>query len=52
MKIKIILFLAVSAITTLSFTFASINTTKKSSDAPNAKASSAPIGGFMAEDKI
>lgn len=54
MKTRIIFFLAISAITTLSFTFASsVNTTSKAEAEQNTKdISSEPVGGFMAEDKI
>jgi hypothetical protein len=53
MKTRIILFLAISAISTLSFTFISINNKdKKPTEQSNTNAVNAPIGGFMAEDKI
>jgi hypothetical protein len=53
MKTKVILFLAISAITTLSFTFASIGTNKRPQVEGATKATSiTPIGGVMAEDKI
>jgi hypothetical protein len=54
MKIRIILFLAVSAVVTLSFTFSSIHhTTKKSNASQHGKTNSTePIGGFVAEEKI
>lgn len=53
MKTRIIFFIAISAITTLSFTFASISSTKKAQPEQSVKASSSdPAGGFMAEDQI
>jgi hypothetical protein len=53
MKTRVILFLAVSAITTLSFTFASIGSHEKPTTKPSVNASATePVGGFMAEDKI
>ena len=53
MKTRTILFLAISAIITLSFTFVSINTDKKVKVEQTQKNSAAePVGGFMAEDKI
>lgn len=54
MKTKIILLLAISAITTLSFTFASIHSgDKKQTEVSAVKNNpSEPVGGFMAEDEI
>jgi hypothetical protein len=53
MKTRIIIFIAVSGIVTLSFTFTSIKSTKASSEAPAAVISSnEPVGGFTSEDKL
>lgn len=53
MKTRVILFLAVSALTTLSFTFVSFNNDKEvKGQKVQVNAISAPMGGFMAEDKI
>ena len=53
MKTKIILFLALSAIVTLSFTFASVKTDKKAKVEPTSQnISSEPVGGFISEDKL
>ena len=53
MKIKIILFLAISALITLSFTFVSINKSKETKVEQSVKdTSTEPAGGFVAEDKI
>lgn len=51
MKTKIIIFLAVSAVVTLSFTFASVKKSEvKESQARETK--SEPAGGFVSEDKF
>jgi hypothetical protein len=51
MKIRIIMFLAISAIVTLSFTVVSVKETPASK--PSAQElPSAPIGGLIVEDKI
>jgi hypothetical protein len=53
MKSRIILFVIVSAITTLSFTFVSMKNDKKGKAETAVKDSSTePVGGFMAEDNI
>lgn len=54
MKTKIIVFLAVSAIITLSFTFSSVNKAdKKSKEVVTEKqVSNEPTGGFASEDKF
>ena len=55
MKTKAIILIAVSAIVTLSFTFASVKSTDKkvvSTTETSAKASDAPAGGFVSEDKF
>jgi hypothetical protein len=54
MKTKIIILIAVSAVVTLSFTFASTKRTTVSSSAnqSNRAAQEAPIGGFALEDKL
>lgn len=54
MKTKIIIFLAISAVVTLSFTFSTVNnTSKKSKEAVTEKqVSNEPVGGFVSEDKF
>jgi hypothetical protein len=55
MKTKIIILVAVSAVVTLSFTFASTNRTtasQKPSNISNKAAEEAPMGGFVIEDKL
>ena len=51
MKTRIILFLAISAIITLSFSFISVKKEVKQVET-SFKATSEPIGGFVAEDAI
>jgi hypothetical protein len=55
MKTKIIFFLAISAVVTLSFTFVSVNANKKQNQTENTgnkNTSEEPIGGFLAEDNL
>jgi hypothetical protein len=54
MKTRIILFLAVSAVATLSFTFVSVNVNKhaQTENAVDKNTSDEPIGGFLAEDNL
>lgn len=53
MKTKLIILLALTAIVTLSFTFASNNKAEnKSKDAITEEASTEPSGGFVSEDKF
>jgi hypothetical protein len=53
MKTRIVLFLAISAIVTLSFTFGSVKADKKAKAEQSTKdTSTEPVGGFIAEDKI
>jgi len=54
MKTKIIFFLAITAIITLSFTFASVHKADKKSKEVVAEkqVSNEPIGGFVSEDKF
>jgi hypothetical protein len=54
MKSKIIFFLAISAVVTLSFTFSSVSKADKKSKevATEKQASNAPAGGFASEDKF
>lgn len=53
MKARTIILLAISAIATLSFTFASVTADKKAKVEQSAKdTSTEPVGGFIAEDKI
>jgi len=55
MKTKLIIFIAVAAVTTLSFTFVGNNERDNESDsAPIARDQDAqePIGGFFAEDSF
>ncbi len=54
MKTKLIILIAVSAVITLSFTFASAKRTTVSSNASRSDkaAQEAPIGGFALEDKL
>jgi hypothetical protein len=53
MKTRIILFLAISAVTTLSFTFVSLNNAKQVKAEKSVKnAISEPTSGLMGEDKI
>lgn len=54
MKTKIILFIVISAIATISFSFSSTNKTKKILlEQPNLEIKSTePIGGFVSEDKF
>ena len=53
MKTKIIIFLAISAIATLSFTFAtSDKAVSKSKEGATKEAGSEPAGGFVSEDKF
>lgn len=54
MKTKIIILIAISAVATLSFTFASAKrgTTSPKSELSNKAADNAPIGGFALEDKL
>ncbi len=50
MKTKVIILLAVSAVVTLSFTFASVNAPNKQEAATtSAQAADAPAGGFVTE---
>jgi|JI102314DRNA_FD_contig_51_2898384_length_579_multi_3_in_0_out_0_2 hypothetical protein len=51
MKTKVIVLLAVSAIVTLSFTFASVEKSA-TKEVPSAKSDDAPAGGFATEDKF
>lgn len=54
MKTKVIIFLAISAVVTLSFTFSSVNNTNKKSKAVVAEKqiNNEPTGGFVSEDKF
>jgi len=54
MKTKIILVIAISAIATLSFSFATVNKADKNlTEQPNLEAKhTEPIGGFVSEDKF
>jgi len=54
MKTKVVIFLAVSAIVTLSFTFASVHKADKKSKEVVAEkqVSNEPVGGFVSEDKF
>ncbi len=54
MKTKIIILIAISAVVTLSFTFASAkkNVTSSSLSPSNKVSDEAPIGGFAMEDKL
>jgi hypothetical protein len=54
MKTKVLILLAVSAVITLSFTFASVSSDSKNNKKEIVKEQSdkEPIGGFMSEDKI
>lgn len=51
MKSKTIILIAISAVVTLSFTFASVNKTDKKeiSTSQSDKSSNAPAGGFVSE---
>ncbi len=51
MKTKVIVLIAVSAIVTLSFTFASVKNSNKK-EISTAKSVDAPAGGFATEDKF
>ena len=53
MKTKVVIFLAVSAIITLSFTFSSVSKADKKAKAATAEkqATNEPAGGFVSEDK-
>jgi hypothetical protein len=53
MKTRILLFLAISAILTLSFTFISVNSSKKVNAIEQTdNTSEEPVGGFISEDKL
>lgn len=53
MKTRIILFLAISAIITLSFTFATVTASKQpKTESPVERTSNEPVGGFVAEDQL
>jgi len=53
MKTKIIILIAISAVVTLSFTFASTNKSNVTSSTDVNKATDqAPAGGFALEDKL
>jgi hypothetical protein len=54
MKTKVILFLVISAVLTLSFTFASVKnfSEKKSTTVNSTVTTDAPAGGFLVEDKL
>lgn len=55
MKTRIILFLAISAAITLSFTFSVTSNYQKENtkiEQTNSKVSSHPAGGFLAEDEL
>jgi hypothetical protein len=55
MKTRLLIFIGVSAIATLSFTFASVSTKQEAKQEPatSAKAhDSEPAGGFLSEDKL
>ena len=53
MKTRIIILLGISAIATLSFTFASVTREQKEARIEtSAKTNSEPIGGFLSQDKF
>ncbi len=54
MKTKVVIFLAVSAILTLSFTFSSVNKADKKAKEVVAEkqVNNEPVGGFVSEDKF
>ena len=53
MKTRILLFLAVSAVVTLSFTFASVSTSKNEKvETTSQTPPNEPVGGFISEDKL
>lgn len=49
---KILFFIAISAIVTLSFTFASFEIERKAELEQTTKDTTDPVGGFVAEDAI
>ena len=51
MKTKAIVFIAVTALVTLSFTFASFKKSTEPTKNPSSKTTNEPLGGFMADDK-
>jgi hypothetical protein len=51
MKTKAIILIAVTALVTLSFTFASFKKSSEKESHPSNEASNEPIGGFVAVDK-
>jgi hypothetical protein len=53
MKTRVVILLAVSAIVTLSFTFASVKESdKKQVSSTTERAADAPVGGLGSEDKF
>ena len=52
MKTRILLFLAVAAVLTLSFTFITVTKSKPNTEVASSSIQSAPIGGFVLEDEI
>jgi len=52
MKTKIIIFLAVSAVLTLSFTFASVKISPEVKKTETNQTQNEPVGGFVSEDKF
>lgn len=52
MKTKAIVLIAITAIVTVSFTFASIKPAEKKQISTSTKSTDAPAGGFATEDKF
>jgi hypothetical protein len=52
MKTKVIVLVALSAIVTLSFTFASVNAPEKKEVISSSATADAPAGGFATDDKF
>lgn len=52
MKTKTIILIAISAIVTLSFTFASVKKSNEPKQESTHQSHGEPIGGFVSEDKI
>lgn len=52
MKTRVVVLLAVSAVVTLSFTFASVKGSDKKQVSSTEKVADAPVGGLGSEDKF
>jgi hypothetical protein len=54
MKTRVIIFLAITAVITLSFTFITVKSQKASSSVQiqSAKSQTSPVGGFAMEDAL